>query len=169
MTRSTGYRDRERAETLAQRFERRRIRSIRRGEGPDACWVWIGSRTVAGYGRFMFGDSYIYTHRASYEIHHGPITGGLHVLHRCDNPPCCNPAHLFLGTPYDNAWDKVRKGRHRNGEIRGTAHRLAKLDDEKVRYIRSSRETGVALAARFGVATTLICRVRQRQCWPHVA
>jgi hypothetical protein len=73
------------------------------------CWVWQGYRNEHGYGRLWAPKRYV--HRAAYEAFVGPIPAGLNVLHRCDNPPCCNPAHLFLGTRADNARDMLAKGR----------------------------------------------------------
>lgn len=78
---------------------------------PDACWPWIGYRNVHGYGTFWFEDRHVIASRMAWELTHAPITNGLFVCHRCDNPPCCNPAHLFLGTMADNFHDAVAKGR----------------------------------------------------------
>jgi hypothetical protein len=76
----------------------------------DGCWSWLGSTTSDGYGCISaFGE--LRAHRASWVLHHGPIPSGMHVLHRCDNPPCTNPDHLFLGTIADNNRDRNRKGR----------------------------------------------------------
>lgn len=75
------------------------------------CWEWTAERNRKGYGIFWRNASMTGAHRASYELHVGPIPDGLHVLHRCDNPPCVNPAHLFLGTNQDNVDDRQRKGR----------------------------------------------------------
>lgn len=82
--------------------------------GPDECWPWVAYRHGAGYGRINRGPAkagQVFAHRVSWEIHYGSIPDGLYVLHRCDNPPCQNPAHLFVGTTADNMRDKVAKGR----------------------------------------------------------
>lgn len=82
---------------------------------PDECWPWLGrARTSFGYGAFAIGrDRANRAHRIAWELTNGPVPVGLSALHRCDNPPCCNPAHLFLGTQADNIADMVAKGRHR--------------------------------------------------------
>lgn len=79
---------------------------------PNACWPWTGRVSRDGYGRIKgLGQSWVAS-RLSWTIHFGDVPAGLVVCHRCDNPPCVNPAHLFLGTHKDNAQDSVRKGRH---------------------------------------------------------
>ncbi len=92
--------------------------------GLDECWVWQGSRIPGskragrqGYGVLAAGSprrASLYAHRVSWEMHHGSIPQGLLVLHRCDNPPCVNPAHLYLGTHAENMADMVARGRQRN-------------------------------------------------------
>ena len=77
------------------------------------CWEWQGVVHHSGYGCFKQKGKFVYTHRASYEAFHGP-TGGLFVCHRCDNPICCFPGHLFLGTHQENMDDMKAKGRGRN-------------------------------------------------------
>jgi hypothetical protein len=86
--------------------------------GPaDRCWPWTGAGRGNGYGhvhRSGRGATTTLAHRLSWEIHHGPIPEGLFVLHRCDNPRCVNPAHLFLGTQKTNIHDMIGKGRRHN-------------------------------------------------------
>ena len=101
----------------------------------STCIVWSGDRTEKGYGRFRRDGKWIRAHRAVWELANGPIPAGLHVLHRCDNPSCVNPAHLFLGTNRDNVADCVAKGRH--------AH--AKLTPESAAEIRFMADSGVPL------------------------
>ena len=80
----------------------------------DACWPWTGRKFENGYGQFKLGSKCRKASRVSWELHNGPIPEGKYVLHRCDNPPCVNPTHLFLGTHKENMSDMVAKGRHKN-------------------------------------------------------
>lgn len=89
-------------------FEARFWRNVKK---TDTCWLWTGTFAAHGYGQVRRGPARYMAHRASWELNVGPIPAGLHVLHHCDNPPCVNPAHLFLGTHSDNMRDAVKKGR----------------------------------------------------------
>ena len=138
-------------------------RNTAQSEG-DGCWLWQGSRNNDGYGEIGHNRKVIKTHRAAYALANSPIPNGACVLHRCDNPPCVNPGHLFLGTNTDNMADMVHKRRHAFGE----RHRSAKLTPEKVRAIRWSAETSREAARRYGVTSVAINQVRNLKTWRHV-
>lgn len=125
-------------------------------EPNSGCWLWMGNVLWNGYGTIWRDRKHAYAHRISWELTTGPIPDGLCVCHRCDNPVCVNPAHLFLGTTADNMADKVRKGRHQPGEKAP----WAKLKADDVREIRASSDTGRALALRYGLNQSNISRVR---------
>jgi hypothetical protein len=121
------------------------------GDNAD-CWPWLAKRNEKGYGCFQDFKS----HRVAYEFLRGPIPDGKIACHHCDNPSCCNPHHIFLGTHQDNADDCVIKGRSRKGE----RHPMSKLTDDQVDYIRSSPKTGASLALELGVSKSTISGIR---------
>jgi hypothetical protein len=136
---------------------------IARG-GSDDCWPFLGARSRKGYGQMRLGGRQIQAHRLAFRLAHGIDPGALFVCHRCDNPPCCNPAHLFLGTHLDNNRDCKAKGRNTAGE----RHHTAKLDEDQVRAIRARRATGelgIDLASEFGVTPALISAIHLRKIW----
>src|SRR5215207_4914988 len=117
------------------------------------CWVWTGGAARNGYGVFRDDRSrHVAAHRFSYELHYGPFNLSLSELHRCDNPPCVRPDHLFLGTYADNAQDMKAKDRHTRGERFATV----KLNTDQVREIRARYSAGGIsqrqLAAEYGVS-----------------
>ena len=139
------------------------------------CWIWTAARTFGGYGviRDVGKDGKIIrAHRLSWELHNGPIPAGIEVCHRCDNPPCVNPAHLFLGTHQDNVTDTVTKGRASGGGARGESHGRAKLTDAQVLAIRAAHAAGAAsqrqLAREYGVDRRAIHFIVTRQHWTHI-
>lgn len=184
---------------LTERFWERIDRS-----NNDGCWSWRGGKDASGYGTLVGGvlegqsGKYLKAHRVSWELHYGPIPDGLFVLHRCDNPPCCNPKHLFLGTAGDNIRDAVAKGRTAKGERNGTRlhpERLArgdrngthlhpdrvlrgeglpqsKLTDDQVVAIRQRFAQGgitkTDLAAMYGVDRGTILHIVTRKTWAHI-
>lgn len=100
--------------TPLERFERYVDKA-----GQNGCWLWTSAKNEAGYGRIRIPvdgawGKQVYAHRWSYEHHIGPVPEGMFVMHRCDNPPCVNPAHLTVGTPQENTLDMHRKGRANN-------------------------------------------------------
>ena len=110
-------------------------------------------------------------HRVSWELSIGTIPQGLHVLHSCDNPPCVNPAHLFLGTNDDNIADRHRKGRSRGGSLKGEAHPNSRLSAQDVLHIRNGLAAGESLydmATHFGVTESHIWRIGKRKAWAHI-
>lgn len=83
--------------------------------GPDACWPWRGTVSPQGYGMILVWGKRTGAHRYALEMERGKPLGDLWALHRCDNPPCCNPRHLYAGTPADNTADMIRRGRRVQG------------------------------------------------------
>ncbi len=122
------------------------------------CWVFTGSLNNKGYGNFALNGKLDKAHRVAYEYYIGPIPENTMVLHRCDNPPCCNPNHLFLGTAKDNYDDMI--GKERQNLLHGANNGNATLAFEEADYIRSSKEPTSALALKYRVSTTTIKRIR---------
>lgn len=91
---------------------------VDRSGGAAACWLWTGSQKPTGYGQVSLKGRVYLAHRVAWTLTHGAIPDGLGVLHHCDNPPCCNPAHLFLGSQGDNSADMVAKDRRRGRPTR---------------------------------------------------
>ncbi len=106
-------------------------------------------------------------HRVSYELYKGPL-GNLHVLHKCDNPGCVNPEHLFLGTHKENQEDKARKGRGVGHSMPGEAHPGSKLTAEQVLSIFYAAGKHPAVATQFQVSPTLVWKIKNKRCWKHI-
>lgn len=133
--------------------------------GPEECWPWKFGVNSSGYGVFCgLLRRQMIAHRFSWEIVNGPIPTGLNVCHSCDNPPCVNPRHLFIGTTAENAADRNLKGR----QSKGQTHPVSKLTDNDVQEIRTSRASGARLSIRFGVSRTQISNIRNRKQWAHI-
>ena len=136
----------------------------------NGCWVFRGFRLSNGYGRIQGPSGLSLAHRASWEAYRGPIPSGLCVLHLCDNPPCVNPEHLFLGTQRDNVLDMLAKGRDRHAteviKTRGEKHWRCKLTREQVLEIRRRRsEPQKQLAAEFGTTQRYISSIVCGRKW----
>jgi plasmid maintenance system antidote protein VapI len=147
--------------------ERAKARFWSKVHKTDTCWNWLGKKTF-GYGALMVGTKVVRAHRLSYEWAHGPIPAGYMICHRCDNPSCVRPDHLFAGTAADNVSDKVAKGRHPQGEH---SCKSVLSENEARLIIRAYYRGGVsqkALATTFGVARTAVCRLVNGRRWPHL-
>lgn len=146
--------------------EERFWNKVDRSGGSDACWPWLASCDSFGYGRFYDGKRVDGSNRVAWVLANGslPDGDGHHgscILHRCDNPKCCNPAHLFVGSIKDNNSDTAQKLRHGR----------AKLSVEQVLEIRALSDQGViqrVLAERFQVAPALIHFIVTRKIWKHI-
>ncbi len=139
------------------------------------CWEWNLSRSDlrGGYGQKVINYKHYRSNRLAWLVFKGEIPKGMFVCHKCDNPPCCNPEHLFLGSPKDNSKDAWHKGRvvlPTNIPV-GEKHRNAKLTETDIREIRRRKDDGessVALAKEFNVSRSLIWNVWRRLIWKHV-
>lgn len=155
---------------VARSIEKRFWLKVRRGSAND-CWEWQGNRSARGYGRLRSGSSphgSFLAHRVSWNLHFGPIPFGKCVCHRCDNPCCVRPNHLFLGSACDNIRDAMRKGRLAHGERNGQ-HRLTA---SQVRDIRASCRLGIpqkVLIAKYGVTSSTVSRIANGLRWKESA
>lgn len=137
--------------------------------GDEECWPWTGSKfTNNPYGRLRRGARTFKAHRVAWELTHGVIPQEMLVCHRCDNPPCCNPAHLFVGSLADNNRDRHRKGRTKLPDNRGERNGVSKITLEIAQRIRSEHATGATLAdlgRRYGLCGTTVWAVVHRRTW----
>lgn len=136
----------------------------------EACWEWQGAKYHFGHGSFWHKNRTTGAHRFSYELHFGEIPKGKEICHKCDNPSCVNPAHLFLGTHKENMQDCAKKKRMRDS--RGELNGRNKLKNEDVLAIRSLYKPGrrslITLAEKYGVDKSLIWLVVKRKVWSHI-
>lgn len=137
----------------------------------DGCWHWLGARFSSGYGRVNWRgadrrQTATSAHRVVWSLLYGEPSPDLEICHKCDNRLCCNPAHLFLGTPKDNGADRARKGR--SARLRGTANGFCKLTESDVIAIRRSTLGHRSIARLYGVSERNIRLIRSREAWPHV-
>ncbi len=146
--------DRVQARPLAERF----WRFVDKSGGPNACWPWTGGLDGHGYGLFERAGA----HRTAYRLTHGEPR--YLVLHHCDNPPCCNPKHLYDGTRKDNARDAIIRGQMPRGE----RHGHAVLTTAAARHIKWSTAPLRVLAARYRVSIGTICDIRKGRTWRHI-
>lgn len=139
-------------------------------EPMSGCWLWVGAvHGEFGYGSFRLGDSPKKAHRAAWVLYKGGIPEDLHVLHRCDNPGCVNPDHLFLGTHDDNMKDM--KGKGRTKFFHSEDHPNSKLTNVQVNEIRELNKKGIScieIAKRFPIGKSMANYICNGRSWRHV-
>lgn len=138
----------------------------------DQCWEWQKAKSRFGYGWLTWNGVCTGAHRIAWVLTNGEIPEGMCVLHKCDNPPCCNPNHLFLGTRADNCADMRKKGRDKYVGKPGEANSQAKLSKEDVIRIRMIYKRGVItqrmIAAEYGITRESVKDILQGKNWRHI-
>lgn len=131
------------------------------------CWNWQCDKDDKGYGRVRTGNrNQLKAHRVAWSLWNGEIPSGINCCHKCDNPSCVNPDHLFLGTDLENNHDMISKGR--NVVLKGERHGMHKLTAEQVVEIRASTGTLMTVASRYGVSFSTIALIKTRKTWKHI-
>lgn len=159
------------AVVLTEGFQRRFWRKVRKTAD---CWIWTGKPNHSGYGRIGWSRPNVHlAHRVSWIMAYGPIPDELRVLHRCDNPPCVRPDHLFLGTQQDNMRDAAEKGRmkpppHGLGEDAPNA-KLTERDVLQIRKRVAAGEFQKRIAKEYGVNPSNVSAIKRRLTWRHLA
>lgn len=166
--------------------------------GPNDCWEWTKSIGSGGHGKLLYRGKNVVASRLAWELTNGPISlSTILVCHSCDNPKCCNPKHLWLGSSKDNSQDAVSKGRVQRGDNhyskrhpglvpkgdshylrkypdlikRGENHSRAIFSEHDIRNIRNMRKLGSKLATiadMYSTSITRICSIVKRRTWKHV-
>jgi len=149
-------------------MEARFLKYIEKDED-TSCWIWKGARNTKGYGQFWKDIKPELSHRVAYELWVKSIADGECVRHKCDDPSCCNPDHLEIGTQQDNMDDKV--SRNRQARPKGELNGRAKLTEDDVRKIRMLLATGISgmeLSKQFKISPTQISSIKKNQNWSNV-
>jgi hypothetical protein len=128
------------------------------------CWAWKGAKTNRGYGLYApMPGVVLRTHRVAYALFNGQFNKKLFVCHKCDNPICCNPSHLFLGTPKDNTFDMDKKGRR--ADVSGEKNGAAKLTAKQACAIYCDIRTNKEIAIDYGITSSLVSLIRRKKIW----
>lgn len=134
-------------------------------EPNSGCWIWFGGEAYYGYGTITFDGKRCLAHRLSWEMHNGAIPEGMFVCHKCDNPACVNPNHLFLGSQVENMLDMKLKGRW-DLKYKNTPRRrfspLTKYDVKKIFY---DKRSSTIIGEEYGVSGQTINRIRRGVSW----
>ncbi len=131
----------------------------------EGCWIWSGTIEGYGYGVIDHNRRRYRAHVLALKFDGRPVPDGMIACHHCDNPPCVNPAHLYVGTPAENARDAKERGLLPRGE----SHHNAKLTEAEIRQIRSLKMPATHIALIFGVSRHTISRIQSGRGWEHVA
>jgi len=153
---------------LRKTLKQRLLDNVRVDE-QTGCWDWLKFKDRNKYGHIkVLGKSEL-VHRVAYQTLVGDIPSGMFVCHRCDNPSCLNPEHLFIGTNQDNIDDKVAKNRQSKiGQQKGSKHSLAKLTEKDIVDIRISTLSQNKLALLYGMTQSSISQIQNKITWSHV-
>ena len=136
---------------------------------PGECWKWTGSKNNCGYGTFGVNYKTITAHRFSYALHNGQIPDGMLICHKCDNPSCVNPSHLWLGTNADNTKDRESKGRgNYTNPAKGEKHwnvKLSESDVQKIRELIFLGNTNRHIAKMYNMSEAQISKIITGKTW----
>ena len=158
----TGKTDAPISKTVEQRFNEK-------VDTEGVCHEWVGARNTEGYGNFYLKGKIVKAHRVSYQLAYGDFDKTLQVLHKCDNPCCVNPEHLFLGTGTDNMQDMFSKGREadRSGEANGNK-RVNEVAVRIIRYMSFIGKSHRVIARAYGIGQTTVSDIVNRRTWGEV-
>lgn len=149
--------------------DRRRLWAGVSIKGENECWEWTGVIIKDGYGQFHHKGANLLAHRVIFAVTHGRCDGPARICHTCDNPPCCNPNHLWSGTQKENTQDMINKGRRVSSA--GEMNPNAKLNTNQVIEIRNQHKAGASnkdLAAKYGIGLNTLYEIITRRSWRHV-